>query len=564
MADVNTWQQAASQNNLATPDGAPEGHGRKAVNNIQREVMAAVRRWYEDPAWIDKLKSGGTSADFAVSRTSDFVVNVVHDTTPTDVSDRFPDGARVRIRESGGTFLEGYVVSTSYVNPNTSVTVVFDDPTDVLHVNTDRLEVHITTVDGAAGGRSVGKAAFSDTGTTLLQYPPEIPTADDLGSAAFKDEGDGNGLDADLLDGQHRSYYENLAALSRPNLLVGGTFANWQRGTVINSSKAFPNDNGAYVCDNFALLMGDGVTHPAAGFGVVNLERSTSVPVDDARSAYSCKITGNANVGGTAEKFGLFQMLEHRQSVQLRKKKVSASVWARISAGSGMNSLRLSIIEWTGAADLLSSIDPVADWSAAGTPPTMIPSYTLLGSSVTQVPTTSWQKFELPNIEVTGNATNVGLLIWVDDQSWAVGHEIYLHAPNFVLGAVTADMAPVNPADDLLRCQRFMWKTFDPDTEPAQNAGTAGVATAGSYNGGQDRAYFDIQFPVPMFAAPDIQSFNPSAANAEAHNLTDGTDTPLDGAREIVGQRGVSLVTNVDATDNYDQMGVHITAEAVL
>src|SRR5690606_24486075 len=31
-------------------------------------------------------------------------------------------------------------------------------------------------------------------------------------SAALKDEGAGNGLDADLLDGQHGSYYTNITA----------------------------------------------------------------------------------------------------------------------------------------------------------------------------------------------------------------------------------------------------------------------------------------------------------------------------------------------------------------
>ena len=53
MVDIRQWRSAAASNTLSPPDGAPEAWAPADVNNWGREVMGAVRRWYEDPDFTD-------------------------------------------------------------------------------------------------------------------------------------------------------------------------------------------------------------------------------------------------------------------------------------------------------------------------------------------------------------------------------------------------------------------------------------------------------------------------------------------------------------------------------
>ena len=48
MSNVPIWDVAAGNNASAPPDGAPEGMAPSAVNDTMREMMAALKRWYED------------------------------------------------------------------------------------------------------------------------------------------------------------------------------------------------------------------------------------------------------------------------------------------------------------------------------------------------------------------------------------------------------------------------------------------------------------------------------------------------------------------------------------
>lgn len=47
MTDVSTWSATAGSNSSASPDGFPEGMPPSGVNDSSREVMAAIKRWYD-------------------------------------------------------------------------------------------------------------------------------------------------------------------------------------------------------------------------------------------------------------------------------------------------------------------------------------------------------------------------------------------------------------------------------------------------------------------------------------------------------------------------------------
>lgn len=46
MSDVSTWSTTASSNNSSPPDGWPEGMAASSINNVGREMMAAVATWH--------------------------------------------------------------------------------------------------------------------------------------------------------------------------------------------------------------------------------------------------------------------------------------------------------------------------------------------------------------------------------------------------------------------------------------------------------------------------------------------------------------------------------------
>jgi hypothetical protein len=50
MSNISQWDVAASNNNDAPPDGWPEGQAPSTVNDSARELMAAVKRQYDDVA----------------------------------------------------------------------------------------------------------------------------------------------------------------------------------------------------------------------------------------------------------------------------------------------------------------------------------------------------------------------------------------------------------------------------------------------------------------------------------------------------------------------------------
>lgn len=65
MAEVHTWSGTADDNDSSPPDGAPEGMAPSTVNNIIREVMAAIRRKDQDEN--GSILTTGTSTAYAVT-----------------------------------------------------------------------------------------------------------------------------------------------------------------------------------------------------------------------------------------------------------------------------------------------------------------------------------------------------------------------------------------------------------------------------------------------------------------------------------------------------------------
>lgn len=114
MSNIETWSTTAALNNSASPNGWPENMSSAGLNDSAREMMAALRRWYADPEWLN-LNYGAT-----VTRDSATQLTVAG----VDATTWFTAGRRVKV--VGTTTGYGFVVSSSYSSPNTAVTVTMD------------------------------------------------------------------------------------------------------------------------------------------------------------------------------------------------------------------------------------------------------------------------------------------------------------------------------------------------------------------------------------------------------------------------------------------------------
>ena len=113
MSNISEWSTTAASNNSASPDGFPEGMAPSGVNDSAREVMAAVRTWYENAQWIDL----GHTATFA-SATS---VTIATDLTATYTVNR-----RVRLVAATPGTIYGTILTSTFSSPNTTLTFAFD------------------------------------------------------------------------------------------------------------------------------------------------------------------------------------------------------------------------------------------------------------------------------------------------------------------------------------------------------------------------------------------------------------------------------------------------------
>lgn len=111
MSDISSWSNTAAINNSSAPNGWPEGMAPSGVNDSGREVMAAVRRWYEDAQWINfgHVPTRVDNDTFTVA---------------TDLTAIYETGRRLKV---GGS-ATGYctIASSSYSAPNTTVNVTMD------------------------------------------------------------------------------------------------------------------------------------------------------------------------------------------------------------------------------------------------------------------------------------------------------------------------------------------------------------------------------------------------------------------------------------------------------
>lgn len=111
--ELYEWEKTDASNNFPADEGGwAEGMKRSDVNDAARADMGSVRRWYDDPEWLNITVNG------TLNRVSDTRIDVVGQ----DASSYFTDGRRVRV--TGGTpspFFATVNGNSVFNNPDTQV-----------------------------------------------------------------------------------------------------------------------------------------------------------------------------------------------------------------------------------------------------------------------------------------------------------------------------------------------------------------------------------------------------------------------------------------------------------
>lgn len=180
MSELEIWKTTEGGNDASPPDGAPEKMLRSGLNDVIREAMAKIKRFYDEASWVNCFYWYTVSRDDATTiRVAGF------DATHILLADR-----RVKITDTGGpTTVYGYITSSSFLDPDTTAVIEVDGAA-AIPVNANKLEVSLA---------SLGRAAFKNYGSASSQLVDGASLSASIAanvsakSAALKDYADSFG-----------------------------------------------------------------------------------------------------------------------------------------------------------------------------------------------------------------------------------------------------------------------------------------------------------------------------------------------------------------------------------
>lgn len=158
---VDTYSLAAGANTALFP----EGMSPSAVNDGMRTVQSDLRTWYNTPAWIQYGKGDGAYTAAYVSASSFSIADA-------DVTGEYHADRRVKITGSITGEVYGLIVSSSYSDPNTTVTVTLDSgalSSETLTVWLSAIPATNSPIPGTAG--TLGDIIGYSVGTSGATVP---------------------------------------------------------------------------------------------------------------------------------------------------------------------------------------------------------------------------------------------------------------------------------------------------------------------------------------------------------------------------------------------------------
>jgi hypothetical protein len=302
---IRTYSTTPASNQLAVPNGWPEGMAPSSVNDCARQNMADIRSWYEDAEWTDlghtPTRTGNTTF-----------------TIPTDVTSYYTVGRRVKCTDS--STLYGTISASSYSSPNTTITLDLDSgalsasltniyvsilkpAANSMHANLGRKGTAIasaSTVDlSAATGdfvdvsgtttitalgtmnagifrvvRFTGALTLTHNATSLILPGSANITTTNGDIATFRSLGSGNWVCVGYTKASGASII-GVSSIATSGLASGGTITT--TGT-ITVTAAVKSDQTTATSNSVAVTPGVQQYHPSSAKAWVSYQYSAGVP----------------------------------------------------------------------------------------------------------------------------------------------------------------------------------------------------------------------------------------------------------------------------------------------
>ena len=346
------------------------------------------------------------------------------------------------------------------------------------------------------------------------------------------------------------------------NLIWNPDFTIWQRGTSFTT--AIGSD--FYTADAWQMQTA------ALSTGVVTVTQSTTVPTQAESgmlSEFSLKMEATTVIPSVAATthVTLTGLVEGPDVAVWAQEEVTVSFWCR-SNQTGTYALGLG----TNVGGLFKyvttfTVDVADTWELKTKQITLNPA----GDVTRNVNEIGLLFFITP---VAGTSADVDTDdIWdtqtefgspSQDRTWGttVNDDFYIAQVKINGGSNRGKFHKIPFTQEYLRAQRIFYKTFPYATTPAQNAGVDGALVERAANTGDFT--FNVVYPVPMAKTNlTVTTYNPSAANAEARNITDSTDEAVSEISD--SDKSVHIrQTATDASHADDEMALHVTVETSL
>ena len=148
------------------------------------------------------------------------------------------------------------------------------------------------------------------------------------------------------------------------------------------------------------------------------------------------------------KKFGIQQIVEQKDCVNLIGGTVTLSFQAKVSATTNLDNVKAAIISWSGTADDPTD-DMISAWGAEGTDPTLASSFTYENTPANLNLTTSYATYSVTATVDTASAKNIIVFIWSDVTTTSAGEFLYLSDVKLEAGQTATPFEQRSYGDEL-------------------------------------------------------------------------------------------------------------------
>lgn len=235
----------------------------------------------------------------------------------------------------------------------------------------------------------------------------------------------------------------DAGGLTGANALINGQFAVAQRGTSFVSGA---NNDTDYTLDRWKLF--------SDGNDVIDVTQETSTVPTNRQFAIALDVE-TAN-----KKFGIAQIIEQKDCVNLIGETVTLSFQAKVSATTNLDNVKAAIIAWDGTADDITD-DMISAWGVEGTDPTLATNFTYENTPANLNLTTSYATYSVTASVDTASAKNIIVFIWSDVTTTSAGEFLYLSDVKLEAGQTATPFEHEDFGGTFEKCQRYYQKSVE-------------------------------------------------------------------------------------------------------